>query len=76
MKTNGNDKALESYKIFPFVAWGLVIGFSIFVYNITMKLQAVTEDLKAQTEWLQEQVNAPAGSIENFDRPTSTRKKT
>ena len=76
MKTNGNDKALESYKIFPFVAWGLVIGFAFFVYSIATRLQAVAADLEAQTKWLQEQVNAPAGSIENFDRPTSTRKKT
>ncbi len=69
MKTNGNDKALESYKIFPFVAWGLVIGFSIFVYNIALKLQTVANNLEAQTQWLQAQVDAPAGQDQNYDRP-------
>ncbi|MEY3784015.1 MAG: hypothetical protein RLZZ230_337 [Candidatus Parcubacteria bacterium] len=67
MKTNGNDKALESYRIFPFIAWGLVIGFTLFVYNVALKLQAVTHDLQAQTEWLQEQANTPAGQIQNFE---------
>ncbi|MCA9359302.1 hypothetical protein KC926_03800 [Candidatus Kaiserbacteria bacterium] len=68
MKTNGNDKALEAYKIFPFVAWGLVIGFTYFVYGIAVELQAVATDLKIQTEYLQQQVNTPVGSIESFER--------
>lgn len=69
MKTNGNDKSLESYRIFPFVAWSLVIGFTMFVYNITLKLQAVTNDLKAQTTWLQEQVDTPSHEIKDFTKP-------
>jgi len=76
MKTNGNDKALESYKIFPIIAWALVIGFAFFVYNIATRLQTVASDLEAQTQWLQQQVNAPPGEIKNFERPSTTQKST
>jgi len=55
MKTNGNDKALESYKVFPYVAWTVTIGFTLFVYGIAVKLQAVANNLETQTVWLQEQ---------------------
>ncbi len=66
MKTNGNDKALESYKIFPLVAWGITFAFAFFVYNITSKLQAVVQDLQIQTQQLQEKVNTPVEQIEDF----------
>ena len=70
MKTNGNDKALESYKIFPYVAWGVTLFFTVFVYNITMELKNVTEDLQAQTQYLVEKVDTPVEQIEDFeDRP-------
>lgn len=67
MKTNGNDKSLETYKIFPYVAWALTIIFAIFVYGITMELKAVTEDLQKQTQWLQERVNMPVDQIKDFE---------
>ena len=67
MKTNGNDKALESYKIFPYVAWIVTISFAAFVYNISLELKTVTEDLQMQTKQLQEKVNMPVDQIENFD---------
>jgi hypothetical protein len=67
MKTNGNKRVLESHKIFPFVAWGLTIGFSFFVYNITSDLKDITLDLQQQTQVLQEQVNTPVNEIEDFD---------
>jgi hypothetical protein len=68
MKTNGNDKALEAYKIFPYIAWVLTLGFAIFVYNITMELKAVADNLEAQTQFLQEQINA-SPEKQNFEKP-------
>ncbi len=68
MKTSGNDRTLESFKIFPYVAWALIIGFAYFVYNITMELKAVTEGLQAQTQFVQEQMQIPSQDIENFER--------
>jgi hypothetical protein len=67
MKTNGNDKTLEAYKIFPYVAWGLTVVFSFFVYNITMDLKTVTENLQAQTKALELKVNTPTEKIEDFE---------
>ncbi len=67
MKTNGNDKTLESYKIFPYVAWIIIFAFIFFVYSITMRLQTVIQDLQTQTQNLQEKVNTPIQDIEDFD---------
>jgi cell division protein FtsN len=67
MKTNGNDKSLEAYKIFPFIAWGLTVVFAFFVYNITMELKAITESLEAQSSALQMKVNTPVEDITNFE---------
>jgi hypothetical protein len=50
MKKTSNDRTLESFKIYPYVTWGLIIGFSVFVYNITQKLEAVTTELSAYSE--------------------------
>ena len=67
MKTNGNDKTLESYKIFPFIAWGLTIGFAFFVYNVAMDLKDTANKLGAQADILHQNASTPAGEIENFD---------
>ncbi|MBP6881335.1 MAG: hypothetical protein KBC35_01810 [Candidatus Pacebacteria bacterium] len=74
MKTNGNDKALESYKIFPYVAWILTFSFAVFVYSITVKLNAVAEDLQAQTKFIQERIDQSPESIESFDKPDNLSK--
>ena len=66
MKTNGNDKALEAYKIFPYVAWGLTVVFALFVYNIAQELQDVSTELQAQTQQLQVFINTPPEKIEDF----------
>ena len=67
MKTNGNDKTLESYKIFPYIAWTLTIGFGLFLYNLTLELKEVASDLQVQTQFLQEMVDTPVNEIENFE---------
>lgn len=33
------NNTLESYKVFPYVAWALVIGFALFTYSLTVRLQ-------------------------------------
>jgi hypothetical protein len=67
MKLNNSDKSLESFKIFPYVAWTLVFLFALFVYNITMELKAVAESLQMQTEWLQEKIDAPDNQFTDFE---------
>lgn len=67
MKTNGNDKALEAYKIFPYVAWTVTILFAVFVYNITIELKAVTDDLQKQTKSLNAKLDQRPELIEDFE---------
>ncbi len=33
------NHTLESYRIFPYIAWALVIGFAVFTYILTVRLQ-------------------------------------
>jgi hypothetical protein len=68
MKTNGNDKTLESYKIFPTLAWLLVIGFAFFVYSIAMDLKETADRLGAQADLLEQKAKTPAGEIVDFDQ--------
>jgi hypothetical protein len=68
MKIHGNDRTLESFKIFPYVAWAITVGFSIFVYNIALELKTVTEDLQKQTQFLQERVQTPVEAIDTFEQ--------
>ena len=67
MKKSGNDRTLESFKIYPYVTWALIIGFAVFVYNITQKLEAVTEELGAYTDYTEEQSRTEVGAIKNFE---------
>ena len=58
MKQTKGKRSLESYRIFPYVAWGLIIGFSFFVYNLVTDLQTATSQLQKQTDALQQQVSS------------------
>jgi hypothetical protein len=71
MKTNGNDKALESYKIFPIIAWITTLGFAFFVYTIAMDLKDTAAQLGAQTDLLQQNARTPAGDIVDFDKKSN-----
>jgi hypothetical protein len=74
MKIRPKDRTLESFKIFPFVAWALVLGFSFFIYKITTELQTAVRNLEIQTEYLQETVNTPVSEIKDFNGPTTSQK--
>jgi hypothetical protein len=67
MKTNGNDKSLESYKIFPYVAWAITILFSYFVYSLVVELKESVDTLAAQTQALQTVIDTPIMEIEDLD---------
>jgi len=62
-----NNRALETHKVFPYVAWGLTVVFAFFVYNITRELQAVTQDLQKQTEELRAKVDMSVHEIKDFE---------
>jgi|GEM_PF-1078893 hypothetical protein len=58
MKQTKGKRSLEAYKIFPYVAWGLILGFTFFVYNLVTDLQDTTSQLQKQTNALQQQVSS------------------
>lgn len=33
------NNTLESHKLFPYIAWTLVIGFAVFTYTLTAQVQ-------------------------------------
>lgn len=68
-KLSGNSRNLESFRLFPFVAWALIIGFSVFVYGITVNLQAAATDLKIQTEFTANTAKTPIDQIKTFEPP-------
>ena len=64
MKISGK-RSLEGYKIFPFIAWGLVIGFALFVYNLNTEIQKATEQLRTQSKSFEKPITNT--DIENLD---------
>ena len=51
MKRASGKRSLESLRVFPYVAWGLIGLFALFVYNLTNDVADVTERLQnAQIE--------------------------
>ena len=67
LKLNGNNRSLETTKIFPYVAWTLTFGFALFVYNITMELKDVATDLQQQTQWLEEKIDTVSDTNTDFE---------
>jgi hypothetical protein len=53
---HGSDKSLESFAVFPYVAWGVTIAFAFFVYNIAVELQDTAARLEIQTKALEQNV--------------------
>ncbi len=48
---------LESYKFFPYVAWALVIGFALFTYTLTTRLQTELDDIGSGIERLEQRLD-------------------
>ena len=52
------SKPLESYKVFPFIAWTLVIGFALFTYALTVRVQTELDGIATGIERLEMKLNA------------------
>jgi hypothetical protein len=66
METKGPDRKLEAFKIFPYVAWMLIIFFAFFVYKITTELKSTASELEQTTNSLETTVKASGNDI-NID---------
>lgn len=62
------DFTLEKHRFFPYVAWALSIGFALFVGNLALQLQTVTEDLAAQNELLEYTVHNNTLRIDELEQ--------
>jgi hypothetical protein len=49
---------LESHKFFPYVAWTLVVGFAIFTYLITVRVQAQLSEIGAGVTRLETEIDS------------------
>jgi hypothetical protein len=48
---------LESHKLFPYVAWAIVIGFALFVYFLTVSVQRELGEISDGVERLEMRLN-------------------
>lgn len=53
------DRTLESFPIFPYIAWGVTFFFAYFVYQIVGELQETTKQLQMQADSIQEMIEVP-----------------
>lgn len=51
---------LESHKLFPYIAWGLVIGFAAFTLNLTLTIQREISDIAALTGRIEQTLTPPS----------------
>jgi hypothetical protein len=61
------DRKLESFKIFPYIAWGLVILFIIFVYKLSTTLDTKAEKLDKETSSLEQKANVESKDLRNIN---------
>ena len=48
MKPNSGKRALEKYKIFPYVAWLLIVAFALFVYQLSIRITVAAQQLQSE----------------------------
>ncbi len=54
------DRTLESFPIFPYIAWGVTFFFAYFVYQIVLELQETTKQLQSQADSIQQMIDVPS----------------
>jgi hypothetical protein len=69
-KLQVNSRNLETSRIFPYIAWALIIAFGFIVYSLTIKLQAAGKELQLQAEFTEIQAKTAPTDIKNFEPPT------
>ncbi len=62
------NNTLESSKFFPYVAWALVIGFSLFTYSLVMRVNDELTDIS-------ESVSRVENKIDLIGTRTATQEK-
>jgi hypothetical protein len=61
-------RALESFRVFPYIAWGLIIGFSVFVFSLVQELRIVQAEKATASSRLEELANTNPLDISDYSR--------
>lgn len=61
------DRKLESFKIFPYVAWGLIILFVFFVYQLTVELKDTAATFEDKTNNLETSAKTNTRDLKDLD---------
>lgn len=52
------NNSLESHKFFPYIAWIVVIGFALFTYTLTTRLNQEITQISSDVERLEQRLDA------------------
>lgn len=51
------NNTLESSKLFPYIAWALVISFAVFTYALATRMQTELSDISVSVERLEAKID-------------------
>ncbi len=63
-----SKRTLEKYRIFPYIAWGLIISFAFFVYHLSVSLADNVTGYSETRLKLEEKARTNPLDIVDFDR--------
>lgn len=64
------NNTLESSKFFPYVAWTLVIGFAVFTYMLTVRVQEELTSISMSVERLETKIDTMGTRTTTTDTTT------
>jgi hypothetical protein len=59
------NNTLESNKLFPYIAWALIVGFAVFTYMLTVRLQNDLSTVDSGIEDLDQRLKALEAQQQN-----------
>lgn len=65
--------SLEKYKIFPFIAWTVFIGFAIFVGGLALELYDVTSTLAEDSHRLEQVAQDNSARLDALEAEINSR---
>lgn len=67
MRTHG-EMTLEKHKLFPYIAWALIILFALFTIKLALDLQTSTNRISTRTEQLEMLVDDNSSRLNKLEK--------
>ncbi len=67
MLRRSTDRKLESFKLFPYIAWGLIILFIFFAYKLATNLNHTAKELGTKSSSLESKVKADTEDFKDIN---------